>query len=87
MNFKVSKNKDINLSEIQDAIDHHMEMVAFAETVGKLPSDLLRIQRNVLTVLKAIGFPAKRIISINDDHYGNIVFWYEGTYLYFEEQK
>ena len=86
-NIKLPKNKENNLLEIQDAIDHHMEIVELSTRVGKLPSDLLGIQRKVITVLKAIGFPAKRTVLINDEHYGNIVFWYEGTYLYFEKQK
>lgn len=86
-NIKLPKNKEITLLEIQDAIDHHMEIVALSTIVGKLPSDLLGIQRKVISVLKAISFPAKKVILINDEHYGKITFWYEGTYLYFEEQK
>lgn len=80
---KLNKEAQITLSEIQDAIERHIEMKSFSDALDKLPSDLLGIQRKILTILKDIGFPAKKNILINDSHYGSIGFWYEGTYLLF----
>ncbi|WP_316846848.1 hypothetical protein [Pedobacter psychrodurus] len=85
--IKINKNKTPDLSEIQDAIDHYMETKALSDIMHKIPSDLLGIQTKTLTVLRDIGLPAKTVIRVNDEHYGNIVFWYEGSNLRFKEEN
>jgi hypothetical protein len=85
--IKISKNKAPDLSEIQDAIDHYIETKALSDIMRKIPSDLLGIQTKTLTILRDIGFTGKTVIPINDEHYGNIVFWYDGSNLRFKEEN
>ena len=85
--FKINKNKEPDLSEIQYAIDRHMEIKASSNATRRLPSDLAAIQGKTLHILRDIGLPAKTVIRVNDEHYGSIVFWYEGSNLRFKEEN
>jgi len=84
---KLNAINEITLFDIQDAIDHQTKMKALSNTIDTFPGKLLGIQREIVTVLKIIGFASKTIIKVNDVRFGEIRFWYVGTNLQFDELK
>ncbi|WP_157255442.1 hypothetical protein [Pedobacter sp. Leaf216] len=84
---KISDQKNLNISEIQDAANHYLKIKKFSDRIGQLPSDLLGIQRKLISTFKTIGLRVGKKILIEDKKYGNIYFWYEGTFVYFEDKN
>jgi len=82
---KLNKNKEFTINEIQAAIDYQLKLRELNDTIVKLPRAMSELQRQIIALLKSIGLPVKRTISINDEKYGNLTFWYEGIYLYFDD--
>jgi len=82
---KLKNQHELNISEIQQAINHQMEIDKCSAILAKLPSDLIGLQRDILSMLKLIGFRGKTNILVEDESFGEVNFWYEGSYLYFEK--
>ncbi|WP_316809217.1 hypothetical protein [Pedobacter agri] len=87
LKYQLPKDKELTLLEIQDAIDHHTSIIKLTAANEKLSGRTMNIEREVLTILMAIGFPARSRILINDEHCGNLSFWYLGKRIYYEEQN
>lgn len=82
MELKVSLNK-----VIQDAAHHYLKIKKYSDRIGQLPNALLGIQRKLISILKTIGLRGEKKILIEAKKYGNIYFWHEGTYVYFEDEN
>lgn len=85
--LKISDQDNPNISEIQDTADHYIKIKKYSDRIGKLSSALLGIQRKLISIFKTIGLRGGKKILIEDKKYGNIYFWYEGTYVYFEDKN
>lgn len=84
---KISDQNNPNISEIQEAADHYLKIKKYSDRIGQLPNALLGIQRKLISIFKTIGLRGGKKILIEDKKYGNIYFWYEGTYVYFEDKN